>query len=133
MIDLLMASQTALQNRDKRKYVPRQRNPLNTSGPFYTEANVCTACLLPEGEAPELLGFEEDLENPKFGCFFKKQPEVPEELEHTFMAMAVSCVDGLRYGGTDPAILRRLRELGMERQCDFPLPVSQDVTERVTL
>ncbi len=113
----------ALKDDNARRYVPRQRNPLNVDGLFYTEANICLACLLPEAEAPELLGFEENLDNPEYGCFFKKQPETLKELEHAFMAMAVSCMDGLRYGGTDPAILRRLRELGMEGQCDFPLPM----------
>ncbi len=120
MTDLPMA----VKDDNSRRYVPRQRNPLNAPGSFYTEANVCLACCLPEAEAPELLGFEEDLDNPKFGCFFKRQPETREELEHAFMAMAVSCIDGLRYGGTDPVILHRLRELGMEAQCDHPLPVS---------
>ena len=108
---------------DGRKHLPRQRSPLNTPGPFYTEADVCLACCLPEAEAPELMGFQGDLDNPKFGCFFKKQPETPDELERAFMAMSVSCIDALRYGGTDSAVLRRLRELGMESQCDYPLPV----------
>jgi len=103
------------------KYVPRQRNPLNASGPFYTE-DVCLACCLPEGEAPDLMGFEEDLENPMFGCFFKKQPETLEELDRAFSAMEVNCIDTLRYAGSDPAILRRLQELGMKSQCDHSLP-----------
>lgn len=104
------------------KYVPRQRNPLNAPGPFYVEANFCLACCNPEYEAPDLMGLEEHLDNPEFGCFFKKQPETPDELERAFSAMRVNCISTLRYGGTDPAILRRLQELGMEGQCDHPLP-----------
>ena len=104
------------------KYVPRQRNPLNAPGPFYTEANSCIACCLPEAEAPDLIGFRDDGDGQyDFGCFFKKQPETPDELERAFSAMRVNCIATLRYGGTDPAILRRLQELGMESQCDFPL------------
>ncbi len=68
------------------------------------------------------MGFEENLENPNYGCFFKKQPETPEELDRALSAMQVNCIDTLRYSGTDPVILRRLRELGMEGQCDYPLP-----------
>ena len=118
MTDLPMASQ----NGDGWRYVRRRRNPMNAPGPFYTEGDLCLACCLPEGEAPDLMGFEEDLENPMFGCFYKKQPEAPEELTRAFQAMAVNCIDTLRYGGMDPAILSSLRELGMEDQCDFPLP-----------
>ena len=102
--------------------VPRQRNPLNAPGPFYVEANFCLGCCTPEYEAPDLMGFEENLENPSYGCFFKKQPETPDELNRTLSAMQVNCIDTLRYGGTDTAILRRLQELGMEDQCDHPLP-----------
>ena len=100
---------------------PRPRNPLNVPGPFYTEANLCLVCCLSEGEAPDLMGLEEDLANPMFGCFFKKQPETPEELDRAFQAMAVNCIDTLRYAGRDPEILHRLRELGMEGQCDYPV------------
>ena len=100
---------------------PRQCNPLNAPGPFYTQS-VCLACCLPAGEAPDLMGFEDDLRNPMFGCFFKKQPETPEELGRAFAAMQVNCIDTLRYGGSDTTILRRLKELGMEEQCDYPLP-----------
>ena len=121
MTYLPMAPQKATQEGSERSYVPRPRNPLNAPGPFYTEANICSACLLPEGEAPELMGFEEHLDFPKFGCFFRKQPETLEELDRAFQAMQVNCIDALRYGGKDPAILQHLREIGMESQCDFPL------------
>ena len=111
--------------------VSRQRNPHNAPGDFYTEANACIACCLSEAEAPDLLGFEAEMDNPFSGCFFKKQPETPDELIRAFNAMAVNCVATLRYGGTDPLVLRCLRELGMDNQCDYPLsepPVTQDVT-----
>lgn len=109
--------------------VPRLRNPRNVPGDFYTE-NICLGCCLPEAEAPDLLGFETELDNPHYGCFFKKQPGTPEELACAFVAMRVNCIDTLRYGGTDAAILTRLQDLGMESQCDYPLsapPMSQSV------
>ncbi len=117
-----MTNLPTLSNDDRNEEVPRQRNPLNAPGPFYVEANFCLACCLPEGEAPDLLGFEGDLDNPRFGCFFKKQPETPEELDRAFSAMHSNCIDTLRYGGEDAAILRRLQKLGLEDQCDHPLP-----------
>ena len=118
-----MTSLRMLSDGNSNEDVPRQRNPLNAPGPFYVEANFCFACCLPEGEAPDLMGFEDDLENPMFGCFFKKQPETPEELDRALSAMQVNCTDALRYAGSDLAILRRLQELGMEDQCDYSLPV----------
>ena len=117
-----------------RKYVA---DLLNVSGPFYVVAGECIACCLPEAEAPDLIGFRDDGEGQyDFGCFFKKQPETQEELIRAFNAMAINCVATLRYAGTDPLILRCLREMGMAEQCDYPLPeppVTQDVTQRVTL
>lgn len=84
------------------------------SRPFYVVAGECIACCLPEAEAPDLIGFRDDGEGQNdFGCFFKKQPETPDELIRAFNAMAVNCVAALGYGGTDPLILRCLWELGM--------------------
>ncbi len=104
----------------QRKYIA---DLMNVPGPFYVTAGECIACCLPEAEAPDLIGFRDDGdEQYDFGCFFKRQPETPEELERAFIAMRVNCIDTLRYGGTDSAILRRLQELGMEGQCDHPLP-----------
>ena len=120
MTDLPMASH----DNSSRKYVPRRRNPINAPGPFYTEANSCTACCLPEGEAPDLMGFDGDDTSPSNGCFFRKQPETPEELDRAFQAMYVNCLATLRYAGRDVAVLHRLRELDMEGQCDFPLSVT---------
>ncbi len=117
MTDLPMTSGEGMD----RCYVPRRRNPVNAPGPFYTEANSCIACCLPEGEAPDLIGYHEE-DGPNEGCFFKKQPETPEELDRAIRAMFVNCVETLRYAGKDPAILRRLREMGRESQCDYPLP-----------
>ncbi len=116
MTDLPMASHDAR----NRKYVA---DLMNVPGPFYVVAGECLTCCLPEEEAPDLIGFRDDGEGQyDFGCFFKKQPETPEELNRAFRAMSVNCVATLRYSGTDPAILSSLRALGMDGQCDFPLP-----------
>ena len=89
------------------------RSPLNVPGPFYTCGN-CLACGLPEGEAPELLA---PLEGDNCTTYFVKQPETAEEVEHACMAMRVCCVDDLRYGGQDRAIIKRLGN--DSRVCDF--------------
>lgn len=91
----------------------RERTPLNAEGDFYVEKDTCITCAAPEHEAPELMSHDEET-----GCYFKRQPETPEELEHAIEAVWVSCVEALRYAGNDPAILERLRAKGCKSQCD---------------
>lgn len=95
---------------------PPIRSARNVPGPFYSSGQ-CLACGTPELEAPDLLapGTNDDLET-----YFIRQPETPEEIERACCAIEVCCVLALRYGGTDPVILRRLGNL--EEYCDHPLP-----------
>ncbi|MBX3257457.1 MAG: ferredoxin [Chitinophagaceae bacterium] len=91
------------------------RYPENSKGDFYVEDGVCTSCGAPEAEAPDLI------EHSKFEyghCYFKKQPETDDEIERAINAIAVSCISGLRYSGTDEKILKRLYEIGEGEQCD---------------
>ncbi|RYF19047.1 MAG: ferredoxin [Flavobacteriales bacterium] len=93
-----------------------ERFPENSEGDFYVENQVCIACGAPEGEAPDLI----DHSKSEFGhCYFKKQPETPKELDRAISAMQVSCIAGIRYGGTDERILKKLYELGLENECDY--------------
>jgi hypothetical protein len=41
-------------------------------------------------------------------CFFKKQPESPEELEKAIQAVNVCCCGAYRYSGNDPNVISRL-------------------------
>ena len=90
-----------------------ERTPLNAEGDFYVMKDTCITCLAPEHEAPELMGLDEAT-----GCYFRRQPQTPEELEQAIEAVSVSCVAALRYAGNDPEILERLRAKGEESQCD---------------
>src|SRR5260221_14503216 len=94
------------------------RAPENAPGDFYTEANSCMGCCLPHNEAPELMN---DCEEQFRQCYFRRQPQTPEEVERAIQAIWVSEVEGLRYGGTDQTIIRRLHELGVGHLCDQPL------------
>lgn len=88
----------------------------NAPGPFYTTGE-CLACGAPEYEAPELLT---PLDDDNYDTYFVRQPETPEEVERACRAAEVCCVNALRYGGTDPAVIRRL---GNDPQyCDNLLP-----------
>lgn len=92
-----------------------QRFPENAEGDFYVENDACTACGAPQAEAPDLI----DHSKKELGhCFFKKQPQTPEEIGRAINAMEVSCVRGIRYGGKNEAILQRLYDLGLEKECD---------------
>ncbi|WP_214225041.1 ferredoxin [Pedobacter sp. B4-66] len=91
------------------------RYPENSYGDFYVENQVCTACGAPEAEAPDLI----EHSKLEYGhCYFKKQPQTPEELDRAINALSVSCISGIRYGGKDEVILKRLYEMGLEDECD---------------
>ena len=94
-----------------------ERTPLNAEGDFYVEKDLCLACMAPEYEAPELMGFDEET-----FCYFKRQPTTPEELDHAIEAVCVSCIAALRYAGNDPEVLDRLRAKGAGEQCDVRSP-----------
>jgi hypothetical protein len=88
----------------------------NCPGPFYGIGG-CTACGAPEAEAPTLLS---ELTDENWETYFVRQPETPEELEQACRAVQSCCLDALRYGGTDPAIIRRLGNSA--NYCDHLLP-----------
>ena len=95
----------------------RERFWKNAPGPFYSLAGECMFCGAPEAEAPALLA---PLEGGNHDTYFVRQPSTPEEVEQACRALEVCCVGALRYGGTDPAILRRL---GNDPEyCDHVLP-----------
>ena len=96
----------------------RDRYPLNAKGEFYVENGICLCCMIPEIEASELMGFDQEAMH----CYFKQQPHTPEELGHAIAAVAASDIQGLRYGGSDKYILGRLVELGASDCCDALTP-----------
>lgn len=92
-------------------------------GPFYVKKDQCIICGLPPETAPDNIKWSRD--TFKFGCDdcpthcrVERQPETNEEIEAVIEAACGSCVEAVRYCGTDPAILARFRELGYERLCD---------------
>jgi hypothetical protein len=91
------------------------RYPENSQGDFYVQDQVCISCGAPEAQAPDLI----EHSKLKYGhCYFKKQPQAQDEIDRAIDAIAVSCISGLRYGGKDEKILKRLYEIGEEEQCD---------------
>src|SRR5438477_9671707 len=92
-----------------------QRVPQNAPGDFYVQAGCCTKCCMVHGEAPNLLN---DPSQPFEECYFRRQPQTPQEFEQAVAAICVSEVCALRYAGCDPQILRKLHEHGLAGQCD---------------
>jgi hypothetical protein len=94
-----------------------ERTPLNAEGGFYVVKDMCITCMAPPQEAPELMDMDEET-----GCYFRRQPRTPEELNHAVEAIWVSCVQALRYSGNDPEILEKLRAKGCKSQSDVVSP-----------
>lgn len=81
----------------------------------------CTACGAPEAEAPTLLS---ELTDDNWETYFVRQPVTPEEVEQACRAIQCCCLDTLRYGGTDPAIITRLGNA--RTYCDHLLPSTRE-------
>ena len=107
-----------------------ERTPLNAPGPFYVARDQCITCMAPEAEAPSLMAFDEE----RSSCYFRRQPETADETYRAIRAVWVSCCGAVRYGGTDPAVVRRLVNLGLEGQVDEPaeVPRRRVVRDRAT-
>ena len=99
----------------------RERYFLNAKGDFYVENGICLCCMIPEIEAPELMGFNKE----QMHCYFKQQPLSSQEQERAIAAVAASDIQGLRYAGSDEYILSRLVELGAADCCDVLTPKAE--------
>jgi ferredoxin len=85
--------------------MPHERTPKNVPGPFYVIKDECIACGAPEAEAPTLMAFDDDAGS----CYFRRQPSDPAETDRAIRAVWASCCGAVRYGGSEPAVLARLR------------------------
>jgi hypothetical protein len=100
-----------------------EREPDSVPGPFYVVKDACILCGLPPETAPENIGWDEPFQRNGCGgcpnhCRVARQPATAAEAERLIQAAAGSCVEAIRYCGTDPEILRRFRKQGLERLCD---------------
>jgi len=100
-----------------------EREPDNAPGPFYVIKGHCIICTLPPQTAPQSITwsqqtFRRDCEDCPTHCRVERQPETETELAAVMEAAIYSCVEAIRYCGTDPDILARFRAKGMERLCD---------------
>ncbi len=92
-------------------------HPDNAPGSFYTLKDCCITCGAPEMVAPELMGWSVRLDGTE--CIFRRQPQTPEEVEMAINAMDISCIANLRYRGSDPVIIEKLKAMGNGYLCDM--------------
>ena len=85
--------------------------PKDAPGDFYSVDQECMLCGRPHTVAPDLLTWDQDDKGRKIHCYFKKQPQTPDELEQAIKALESSC-GSLRYRGDDPEVVRRLHACG---------------------
>src|SRR6185312_7051969 len=82
-----------------RRHAMARRHRLNVVGDFYVVDGCCTRCGVTWAIAPHL--FQDTPE----GCFVKKQPANPGELDAMIEVLAVQDLDCVRYSGRDPVVL----------------------------
>src|SRR5215472_5471414 len=91
---------------------PIGAHPKNAPGGFFVENEECMSCGVPHHCAPELMAWDNDSEGRPNHCYFRKQPETALELIHAVKAIEGSCCGAVRYGGSDPEIISRLKDAG---------------------
>lgn len=83
-----------------------ERHPLNAAGDFFVGYDLCLACDAPRSEAPDLIDYDSDGH-----CYFKRQPQTPNEVDQAISAVRVSCIEAVLYDGNDPEILAKLHQM----------------------
>lgn len=94
----------------------------NAPGPFYVIKGICILCAVPPETAPQNIKWDEAYQSGctdcPTNCRIAKQPETPREIEQVIAAVRDSCIEAIRYCGTDPVVIARFQELGMGGYCD---------------
>ncbi len=78
----------------------------------------CMSCGVPHHFAPELMEGERDAGGRRDHCYFRKQPETALELIHAVKAVEGSCCGAVRYRGSDPEIIKKLRDARCKNAID---------------
>ena len=100
-----------------------ERESDSVPGAFYVVKDQCILCALPPETAPENIQWDEQFQQAGCSgcpnhCRILRQPETEAELVRVIEAACGSCVEAIRYCGTDSEILSRFKKSGLERLCD---------------
>ena len=97
------------------------RNKLNSDGPFYS-MNHCIVCGAPGVVAPNHIKFTDELgltnKGDDYSCVVYKQPENINELITMIDAMDSSCVECIRYCGTNQTAIELISKSGYAHLID---------------
>ena len=98
--------------------------PENAPGDFYVVRDECITCDAPRQYAPDLIGWYEDPSGMgrRSHCYFKKQPESPDEINRAIKAIRANCCGSYRYLGSNPQLKRELRTARCEGAIENPQP-----------
>ncbi|ESQ86467.1 hypothetical protein ABAC460_23435 [Asticcacaulis sp. AC460] len=88
--------------------------PKNVPGDFYVEDKCCLTCNIPIDIAPDHFTMDDQQ------CYVSRQPQTPDELDRTLLAMNSQEVDCIHYRGEDREVIRRLVETGEWCSVDNP-------------
>lgn len=88
----------------------------NVPGPFYVCDGCCTACDVPFHGTPDLFSYDDQNH-----CYVSKQPESKSDTTRMIRTLLSSELECIRYGGSDPEVLRRLAESGNAHLSDVPI------------
>lgn len=91
-----------------------EREPMSAPGDFYVENHCCLSCGVPQAVAPDLIGWSDE---GMTHCYWKKQPETPQEMRQAFAIFDGQELGCHRYAGADAEIQARV---GREN-CDNPV------------
>jgi len=58
------------------------------------------------------MAWESSPNDPHAHCYFKRQPDEPWELKQALAAINASCCGAIYYAGSDPEVLRAIRDSG---------------------
>lgn len=83
-------------------------HPKNVKGDFYVEDGCCTACDLPNQEAPDFFIYED------MHCYVCKQPNSGVEVIKILNAMEIQDLDCIQYKGKNKAIISILKQRNLE-------------------
>lgn len=108
--------------------VPKfEREKDAVEGPFYVVKGQCIACELPCDTAPQNITFNKpEAGDSNLHCRVVKQPETQKELDMMIEAAEGSCIEAIRYCGSDQYTIDRFKKSGNIHLCDV-----NEATERV--
>src|SRR5687767_5705135 len=101
-----------------------EAEPENAPGDFYVERDQCMICMLPVETAPGMFGFHDASvatgSHSGSHCYVARQPVTAAEVALSIEAVTGSCCQAVRYAGTDPDIIARIRAGDSIKSCDNP-------------